>query len=86
MSKSLDQYADEIRDLFRKAEEAIEKDPNVRRHSINVGEYLIEARCQMAHGEFMAWIKRNLKMNPKVAERYMDIAYRARREEEKPRR
>lgn len=84
MTKSRDELAAEIRDAFKKAEEAIEKDPKVRQHRINVGEYLIEARCQMTYGDFTAWIKRHFKMSPKVAERHMDFAYRARREKGKP--
>jgi hypothetical protein len=80
VSKSLGQYAREIQSLIITGDAVAEADPKVRRHAINVGEYLIEARCQMPHDEFMAWARRNFKMKPKAAERYMDIAYRARRE------
>lgn len=64
-----------IRDLFKKAEEHA-----VNVHAVNVGEYLIEARCQMTYETFKGWIKRHFNMSPKVAEHHIDIAYRARRE------
>jgi hypothetical protein len=70
-----DIIANEIRELFRKADEAIKAVP--RRNS--VGEMLIEARSQLSHQEFYAWCKRHFKLTAPAVNQHMDEAYAARR-------
>jgi hypothetical protein len=38
------------------------------------GEKMLEAKAQVAHGEFQDWIKRNFKISPRTARHYMDLA------------
>lgn len=38
------------------------------------GEKLLEAKAQLPHGEFEAWIKRHFKITPRQARHYMQLA------------
>ena len=38
------------------------------------GEKLLEARTSLDHGQFEPWIKRNFKISPRQARRYMQLA------------
>jgi hypothetical protein len=38
------------------------------------GEKMIEAKAQMKHGEFGAWVERNFKIRPRTAQVYMKYA------------
>ena len=47
-------------------------------HAIKIGKLLLEARCQMAHREFRAFVEQEFGMDTEQAEAFMDAAYRAR--------
>src|SRR6476620_10114654 len=38
------------------------------------GEKMLEAKGQVAHGEFLAWVDRNFRIGKKQASIYMDLA------------
>jgi 2-polyprenyl-6-methoxyphenol hydroxylase-like FAD-dependent oxidoreductase len=51
-----------------------------KRFEISVGELVLEARPQLTADGFRGWIRRNFGMSQKQADRYMDMAFKARRD------
>jgi hypothetical protein len=64
-----------IKEDLRKGDEAAQKAglPFYRA----AGEKLLEAKQQIAHGEFQVWIKRNFKISPRQARLYMSYSMHA---------
>lgn len=50
-----------------KANEAIE-------HAIEAGRLLLAVKCQLMHGEWVAWLRANVTVTPRQAQRYMAAA------------
>jgi hypothetical protein len=48
-------------------------------HAIRAGELLIEAKAQVAHGEWLPWLAENFPARPVTAQRYMRLAVNASR-------
>ena len=43
-------------------------------HFRAAGEKLLEAKCQIPHGEFQAWVRRQFHVSPRMAQHYMRLA------------
>jgi hypothetical protein len=43
-------------------------------HYVKAGEKLIEAKGQLAHGQFTPWVTENLGITPRLARHYMALA------------
>jgi hypothetical protein len=48
-------------------------------HFIKCGEYLIEAKAQVKHGEWLQWVKDHLDFTDQTARNYMSIASNSKR-------
>lgn len=48
-------------------------------HAINIGRALVEAKRRFgAHGQWIPWVRRNLRFDERMAQRYMALAKNAR--------
>jgi Protein of unknown function (DUF3102) len=45
-------------------------------HALNAGRLLLEAKAQVPHGEWLAWLERNLPASARTAQQYMQLARR----------
>ena len=43
-------------------------------HAVKAGLLLIEAKAQVPHGQWLAWLKANVKMGARQASNYMRVA------------
>jgi hypothetical protein len=43
-------------------------------HALRAGELLLEAKRRVAHGQWLAWLKANVRCSPRTAQAYMKVA------------
>jgi hypothetical protein len=72
-TNALSELAERINAEHRQAETALRAG---LQHAKNAGDLLIEAKKQCKHGEWLPWLKKNVRFSDRTAQAYMRVAER----------